>query len=167
MATSVGVAWLCGVHSSDPALYTEPSSTERTCYVRRTYGRHFCLSKSLYYICPILCAAMCVSTASQSVSRLFDKGLSTCRVPRVFFGQCHNLRCEMLSEQVFVSTHSVFLCGKCLQLLPNLIKHSALSIIFTLLPGKHLCTALQGVNVAASIQTYLTCIPGKRPCGPK
>ena len=35
------------------------------------------------------------------------------------------------------------------------------------LPGKRPCTAFQGANVAASIQTYGILIPGKRPCGPK
>jgi hypothetical protein len=29
------------------------------------------------------------------------------------------------------------------------------------------CTAFQGVNAAASIQTYANCIQGKCPCGPK
>ena len=31
------------------------------------------------------------------------------------------------------------------------------------LPGKHPCTSFQGVNVAASIQTYGNYVPGKRP----
>ena len=35
------------------------------------------------------------------------------------------------------------------------------------LPGKHPCTLFQGVNVAASIQTYGIYIPSKHPCGPK
>ena len=35
------------------------------------------------------------------------------------------------------------------------------------LPGKHPHPTFQGVNVAASIQTYGILIPGKRPCGPK
>ena len=35
------------------------------------------------------------------------------------------------------------------------------------LPGKCPCSAFQGVNVTASIQTYGNYIPDKRPCGPK
>ena len=35
------------------------------------------------------------------------------------------------------------------------------------LSGKRPCTSFQGVNVAASIQTYGSYILGKRPCGPK
>ena len=35
------------------------------------------------------------------------------------------------------------------------------------LPNKRPCTAFQGVNVAASIQTYGKYVPGKCPCGPK
>ena len=35
------------------------------------------------------------------------------------------------------------------------------------LPGKRPCTSFQGVNVAASIQTYGNYVPGKHPCGPK
>ena len=31
----------------------------------------------------------------------------------------------------------------------------------------HVYTAFQGINVAASMQTYGIYIPGKRPCGPK
>ena len=34
-------------------------------------------------------------------------------------------------------------------------------------PGKHPCTAFQGVYVAASIQAYGSYMPDKRPCGPK
>ena len=34
-------------------------------------------------------------------------------------------------------------------------------------PGKRPCTSFQGVNVAASIQTYGNYVPGKHPCGPK
>ena len=33
--------------------------------------------------------------------------------------------------------------------------------------GKRSRTSFQGVNVAASIQTYGNYVPGKRPCGPK
>ena len=35
------------------------------------------------------------------------------------------------------------------------------------LPGKRPCTSFQGVNVAASIQTYGNYVPVKCPCGPK
>ena len=35
------------------------------------------------------------------------------------------------------------------------------------LPGKRPCTAFQGVNVPAYIQTYGNYVPGKRPCRPK
>ena len=34
-------------------------------------------------------------------------------------------------------------------------------------PGKRPCTSFQGVNVAASIQTYGNYVPGKHPCGTK
>ena len=33
--------------------------------------------------------------------------------------------------------------------------------------GKRPCTSFQGVNVAATIQTYGNYVPGKCPCGPK
>ena len=35
------------------------------------------------------------------------------------------------------------------------------------LPGKRPCTSFQGVNVAASIQTHGSYVPGKHPWGPK
>ena len=35
------------------------------------------------------------------------------------------------------------------------------------LPGKRPCTAFLGVNIVASIYTYGSYVPGKRPCGPK
>ena len=35
------------------------------------------------------------------------------------------------------------------------------------LPGKRPCTSFQGVNVAASMQTYGSYVPGKCPWGPK
>ena len=35
------------------------------------------------------------------------------------------------------------------------------------LQGKHPCISFQEVYVAASLQTYESCIPGKHPCGPK
>ena len=35
------------------------------------------------------------------------------------------------------------------------------------IPGKRPCSAFQGVNVTASIQTYGNYIPGKCPCWPK
>ena len=59
-----------------------------------------------------------------------------------------------VEEQVRVLIHEV-----------SFLYHSALGK--HPLPNKHPCSSFQGVNVAASIRTYKSFIPGKRPCGPK